>query len=99
MVTQADDITRVKLRVFLQHLAIPGDQSALARAESGGAHIAVTMKAAVPWEDVGGEEANVGRGASFAFAASAKPNVRSSEQVDDKVLERGSEAQNVCLEF
>lgn len=60
MLTQADNITRMKLHFFLQLLAIPRDQRARAWVESGGAGIAVTMKAAVSWKDVGGEETEVG---------------------------------------
>lgn len=60
MLTQADNITRMKLHFFLQHLAIPRDQRALAWVESCGADIAVTMKAAVSWKDVGGEETKIG---------------------------------------
>lgn len=59
MLTQADNITWMKLRFFLQHLAVPRDQRALAWVESCGADVAVALKAAVSWKDVGGEETKI----------------------------------------
>ena len=60
MVPQADNVARMKLHLFLEHLAVPRDQRALARVERGGADTAVALKAAVPWKDVGGEEDKIG---------------------------------------
>lgn len=85
MLTQADNITRMKLHFFLQHHAIPHDQTALTWVEGCGADIAVPMKAAVSWKDVSGKEMEIGLWSFFTFTA-AKWNVRSSKQVDDKVL-------------
>lgn len=60
MLTQADNITRMKLHFSRQHLAIPRDQRTLAWVKSCGTDIAVTMKIAVSWKDVCGEETKIG---------------------------------------
>lgn len=59
MLTQADNVTMMKMHFCLQHLAIPGDQRALTWAKSCGTDIAETMKAAVSWKDVSGKEMKI----------------------------------------
>lgn len=72
MLTQADNITRMKLHFAPQHLTVPGDQRALARGEGCGADMAVTLKAAVSWKDVVGEETEIRLCSFFIFSVSAK---------------------------
>lgn len=86
MLAQADDVTGAKPLFFPQRLAVPRDQRAPTRLEACGTGVAVATEAAVSRKDVGGIEEEIGLRSFVTFAGAAKPNVRSGEQVDDKVL-------------
>jgi len=86
--SDTDDITRAKLCLLPQHLAVLGHRGVPTGPQQGGATGALPAEAAVPRMDVGGKQQDVNLQPFVMLAASANHGSLSCYQVDHKLLRR-----------
>lgn len=88
VLSHPDDITGAQPDGTSQNFTVPRDHSILTGAEPDRATNTVALEGAVLWEDVASKEGDVNLCLVFVSSVLTHYHMRSSQQVDDKVLRR-----------